>query len=352
MLDKTNPLIIRDNAGAAAIEYAIILPVLVLISLWLFEAGIYFVKDEIVNSTINNIQQTLQRDPSYYDSLSTTQINALLAGYGSGIVKFTPIGSAGTNNICVDTYSTAAKAENASPCKDTHFITAIPNGLAPQSPYYVAVRSNLTKGTVTPLENFAKPMQNAQVQQTSGVVYVANNMVPPTCQGDGNILQYDSANKIFKCVNLNPPDCAQPWNKYQFNAISGQFECVNIPYVIAGGIAQPSTSNGGVWVGDVDFWYGVHTHYNFTICQRNVTFTIPTGLPPGKLLAQGSLIYPGAPGWWHAWTVSFFNLNMPFAGGPASLDVCIDNGGNFVDGTWQPGIGAEHASWTVTFVPN
>lgn len=349
-MSKFNALpIVKDTRGVAAIEFALLLPIFLILCLGVIEFGLYFVKDEIVDSAVSSITLTLQRNPAYFDTMTTGQKNALIAGWGSGLVKFSPIGSRTGNYICVDAYTTLAAAQSAPPCTDTHLNATNPNGAGSTMPYYVAVRADLKKGPITPLGNFIPTVKNIQVKQSSGAVQVGS-MLPPVCNQLGESLQWNGSN--FVCV---PPPCTQPWQKLEPNG-SG-FACANVPYVIAGGVAQPTSTHSGAgpgsyWDSDNSFVYGSQSH--FTLCERGITFRIPTGLPPGKLIAQGNLIYPGpgGTGLWHAWTVSFTHMNLPLWGGTGSMDICESSGGDWTRDPYIPVVGAEHISWTVLFIPN
>jgi Flp pilus assembly protein TadG len=344
--------LLKDTKGIAAIEFALLLPIFLIICLGVIEFGMYFVKDEIANSTVSTITLTLERDPAYFDTMTTGQKNTLIAGWGSGLIKFSPIGSSTGNYICADAYTTAAAAQSAPLCTDTHLNTANPNGAGSTTPYYVSVRADLKKGTITPLGNFIPATKNIQVNQTSGAVQVGN-MLPPVCDQLGQSLQWNGTN--FICVDTNPPSCMHPWQRLESNGSS--FVCVNQPYVVAGGVARPlstttGASPGNYWDTDKSRIYGTQRY--LTLCERKITFAIPTGLPPGQLIAQGNLIYTGAggDGDWHAWTISFTHMNLPLGGGTGSMDVCESSGGNWNRDNDLPAVGAEHVSWAVVFIPN
>jgi Flp pilus assembly protein TadG len=348
---KQKSSILLDNGGIAAIEFAILLPIFLVITLGAIEFGMYFVKDEIVNSTVSSVSLALERNPNYFSSMPLSQQNAVIASWGSGLVKFSQIGQKNGNYICVDAFaSPPTKAQASAPCTSTYFNTANPNGPTSTQPYYIAVRSNLQKGTITPLGNFVPAVKNIQVSQSSGTVQVGN-MLPPTCNQPGQALQWNGTN--FICAN--PPQC-QPWQKLTWNGTA--LICQNVPYVIAQGIAHPSQLSGGTWETNDQTYpasaYGYGWHSTFTICQRRITFAIPSGLPAGSILPQASLIYPynqpDGESNWHQWVVSFLHWIAPAGGGTGSFDMCIANGGNWGNGQGAT-VNSEHVSWSVTFYP-
>jgi Flp pilus assembly protein TadG len=346
----TKTRLLTNNSGLSTIEFALILPVFLLLCLGVIEFGLYFVKEEIADDAISSISLALQRDPTAFNQ-PPAQLNALVKSYGSGLVNFSPIGSNTGNYICVDAYLTQTQALNVAPCNNTHFNTANPNGANSTAAYFISVRANLKKGTVTPLGNFIPVVKNIQIAQSTGAVQI-NPAYPPTCP-PGEILQSNGTGFICVDMGANPQKCSQPWQKMVWNGTS--FDCINVPYVMAGGIVNPTNPGSGVWIGDQTYVNGSTTwHYTYALCQKGVTFAIPTGLPiTGQIIPQGNLIYPvgsGGNGDWHAWTVSFLNVNAPITGGTGRMDVCMDNGGNWGNDQ-STNIGAEHVSWSVIFIP-
>lgn len=350
---KISKPFIANNKGAAAIEYAIMLPIFLIMSLVAIEFGMYFVKDEITTSAVSSMSQAIQRDPT----LTNAQLRALAQTYGSGLIKF----ETNNNYICGRSYATVTQAKNSAPCTDTTFSVGIPAGVPQGSPYYVVLSAGLDKNNhITPLGNFIPAVNNIQVTQSSGTVQVGD-MVPPTCTGAGYSLQYDpTKTPKWQCVAFgqlpNGVDCSKPWTKLQYDANTGTFSCVNVPYVFAGGIAWPTThSPSTYWTLDETqvSWIPSGWHDRITIC-KHITFNVPYGLPPGgKIIAQGNLIYPGAgnDGAWHSWVVSFVHLDTPYSGGPGSAEMCMANGGNWILDNSNNTVASEHASWTILFIP-
>jgi Flp pilus assembly protein TadG len=347
-----------DNNGTSAIEFAIFLPIFVMFLLGVMEFGLYFVKSEITSNAVSTVSQTLQRNPHYYSDLLSTspsQLSAVIKSYGSGFIDFTQT----PNYICVDSYTTATAAQNALACTSTYFNTDNPNGSGSTTPYYVAVRANLKPGSVTPLGNFVPAVKNIQVVQSSGAVQIGS-LIPPDCNGSGNVLQYSAATQQYSCATIPlPSKCNQPWQALQFDGTN--YRCNNINYIIAGGLAQPSSSTSGAnpgsyWANEQTFvpWMPSSTNPSITLCQKNVTFTVPSGLPPGQIIVTGSLVYPGAGGTgsWHGWSISFPHFVALLTGGAGSMDVCESNGGNWLQSGQYVIVGAEHISWSVIFIPN
>jgi|SRR5579875_478242 Flp pilus assembly protein TadG len=308
--------ILVHNHGASAIEFAILLPVFVILSLGVIEFGMYFVKDEIANNAVSTVSQTLQRNPGYYASLTPAQLQQVEKSYGSGLIDFTKAG----NYLCVDSYATVSQAASAPPCTGTYFNTANPN--ANGTPYYIAVRANLPKGTITPLGNFVSNVKNIRVAQYSGAIQVGN---------------------------LIPPDCNQPWLKLGYDNVSQTYTCTKVSFVVASGSSNTRGPGTG-WITEQGQSYGDPNQSHYTVCEFNVKFQIPSGLPPGILIPTGTVHYRSS-GAWDGWAVSFKNYNAPVGGGTGSMDICISDLGNWKV-TPPIGVGAEHVGWVVTFYPN
>lgn len=352
-----------NSHGSVAVEYAILLPAFVILSLAVIEFGMFFVKDEITSSAVSSLSQAIQRDPS----ITNGQLQVLAKTYGSGLIKF----QSGGNYICGRSYASAAVAQAATPCTDTTFNTGDPTGTGS---YYVVISAGVAKSNITPLGNFVKGVKNIQITQTSGTVQIGS-VTPPDCTQAGYFLQYDhKKNPPWQCVPFTQmsggaTDCSAPWQKLTYSNKTKTFSCNNVPYVFAGGIAWPNTkSSSSYWAGtggivpDTAAAPWVTTSYAgtlpyATICTH-ITFTVPANLPAGQVIAQGNLIYPGASndGNWHDWAVSFVHLDT----GPppptsssysGSADMCMASGGNY--GPYSERlVYSEHASWTIIFIPN
>lgn len=345
--------LLQANTAVAAIEFALILPLFIILSLAVIEFGMYFVKDEITNSAVNTVSQALQRNPTYYSQMTTSQINAQIRDYGATLVNFSPVNGAKNGNyICVDTYTSQAAAEAAGKCTSTHFNTTPPAS----NPYYIVARANLKKGTITPLGKFMPIVNNIEVAQSSGAVEMGN-LLPPACKQQGYVLQFDG--KKYSCVLPFNVTCAEPWKRLVSDG-KGGFTCPNVAYVMAGGVEDPSR---GRWHQDFAYsnmWGGGRVNLPFSsICINNVSFKIPKGLPRGQIITHGNLIYPGSgTGNWHDWPVSFLNLsknitNPGSGGGTGRFDLCIDQGGALAGLKGKPKLsGAERISWTALFIPD
>lgn len=353
-----------NSNGNTAIEFALIASFFVILITGLFEFGVYLLKDEITSNAIHTVSNNLQMNPTYYSSMINpsgapkASLQALLKNYGDGFVDFTAPG----NYICIDTSTSSNDPNAARPCTDTHFFTANPNGLGSNSPYYIFVRASVKKSSITPLGNFVSGVKNMQISETSGAIRIGDIIPPPNCQSGDGLQFYNGA---YHCYTLIPVNCTKPWQKFIFDG--SIYKCVYTSFVVAGGTAWPSTINGGTW--DSDYTFIAHNmynptiaqgwHNNWTICQRNVTFSVPAGLPPGQIIPRGNLTYPvgcstacSGNGAWHSWNVSFEHVNIPFNGGKASMDVCMSSGGNWDTYlTDNPTIASEHVSWTAIYVP-
>jgi Flp pilus assembly protein TadG len=309
---KCNNALLPDNKGAAAIEYAILLPMFVILSLAVIEFGMYFVKSEMTNSAVSTVSQTIQRNPGYYSSLTPVQLQAELKSYGSGLIDF----SKPSNYICVDAYTTAAQAQSAAACTSSYFNTTNPNGASSTTPYYIAVRADLQKALITPLGNFLPAVKNIQINQSSGAVLVGNQL---------------------------PPVCYNPWERITFN--NGTYSCPLTSYTVAGEVYK---LNDATHPGFTPTSLPYSSDYNQMVCTT-VNFTVPAGLPPGQLVPSGNVTDWTTSGYaLHNWIVTFIGFNPPMGGGTTSFAECIYTTYKPVD----PAKTTDGESWTVTYIPS
>jgi|GEM_PF-3601362 len=358
----------RDERGVAAIEFAVIAPIMIVLALAAIEFGNYFVKREIVSSAISNVSQTLQRDPNYV--FSAAEIKSM----GGGYVDFTN----GKNFICADSRTTAAAAAAlTTPCTSNTFNTLNPSGTGSSNKYYVSVRANVGDAAITPLGHFIPAVKNITLSSSSGSTEVGSLIPPscgnlpiiynsktgyqcanipgncqglnyvngaftctasvPTCNQTGYSLQYNGS--TYQCMpNVPPGACSQPWQKLSSDG-NGGYNCQNVDYVIAAGIVHPQSGGPGGAQDTADMK-----------CQYGVGYVVPDGLPAGIIVPTGNLVYPnlGDQGAWHDWAVSFknyYNNNNP---GYKTMDICMSSGRNGFTGA----VNAEWISYQILFRPN
>jgi len=364
-----------DKVGTSAIEFALLLPVFIVLVLGVIEFGMYFVQSEIASNAINTVEQNLQRNAGFYSGMTPAQLTQTEKSLGSGLVSFTKPG----NYLCVTSYTTAAAASSAPPCTSTTLNAGPPVGFPAGSAYYVAVRADLNNvSSFTPLGNFVSQIKKIKVADTSGSVEVNSLSTPKACTKDGYFLQYDpTKNPPWQCVpigQIKGVDCTQPWQKMAFDGTT--FSCVNVPYVFAGGVENPSTSNGGFWgkVGGVvnNDHAGVPwitgapaptaPQLDRTTLCKQIKFKVPAISIAGKIVAQGNLIYPtnvpaGGDGNWHSWSASFVYLDTGPTPPTASVYdgsayLCIANSGNWIVNDTPATVASERISWTIIFIPN
>ena len=131
--------LLRENKGAAIIEAAIVLPVLLLIIMGGIELGIYFIKQRIVARAVDSVIIPLQLNPSDEDR----EIEKQIRGSGMGEFDFS-IGNNQGNYICARAYSSFEEARQklcivASTSDNGWHPEAGFSMLNPSKPYYVAV---------------------------------------------------------------------------------------------------------------------------------------------------------------------------------------------------------------------
>jgi len=129
----------RTNSGVAVIEFAIILPILILIILGVIEFGIYFLKYQTASRAAAIVAGSIQANPSD----ATIQTLALNSGMAFANFAVSP------NYICATSYTTQAAA-SAGLCTSGQWKTTMPTGGTAGTPYYVAVVAFIKQSAFTP----------------------------------------------------------------------------------------------------------------------------------------------------------------------------------------------------------
>lgn len=380
----------KDAKGATAVEIATLLPLFLIVMLGIIDMGQYFLKNEVASNTLNNITQVLEQNPANAYTLNFSQ-------YGDAYINFHTTNNG--NYICVWISPTPLANPACNGPSSSVTVGAITAG----KPYYIYSAVRVGHALITPLGNFVASIKNLKnttgnaIVQNTGWLLVNNGIpncsgglltsvptnttafscVTPCSTGSNQVLSF--SNGVFTCPNIQSTVCKNPWQEW--NAQTNQ--CDNVPYIIAAGMANPnilpvtaasapgddgygasstwtldtpdsSMANvylpavGSYWMPSADTASGVN---DFTLCKGPITFPIPAGLPNGQLVPSGNLTYltGNVVTAWHDWVVSFI-LNPSYGGTSGSFWICESNGGNWVNGTY-PGVGAEHVSWVVTWVP-
>ena len=128
-----------DNSGVAIIEFALILPVLLLIVLGTVEYGTYFMRQQVVQRTMTTTASSIQLDPS------DTTLQTEAYGTGAGLVNY----QANGNYICARAYATSADAKSGLCSAGNWLITAADAQVPAGTAYYVALVSYVQQSSLT-----------------------------------------------------------------------------------------------------------------------------------------------------------------------------------------------------------
>jgi Flp pilus assembly protein TadG len=132
--------IFKNDKGVAAIEMAIVLPILLLIIAAVIEFGLYFFKSQIAARTVSTAAIAIQMNPAEPSIQATARNNGL------SIMDFNTL----PNFVCAKSYATNDLAKSGK-CVAGEWTTTAPQGVAVGAPYYVAVRVFALHTPLTPL---------------------------------------------------------------------------------------------------------------------------------------------------------------------------------------------------------
>jgi Flp pilus assembly pilin Flp len=169
-------IFLKNNRGVAAVEFALILPVLLAILLGVLEFGVYFTKSSVVSRAVSSTSTAIQMSPT------ATNLQTDAQNSGFGLVSFT-----GNNFFCALSYSTRELAGNY--CTAGQWSTGLPAGHPAGTPYYVAVVASVRNQPISGITGFLPPMVTRNIVQVGGA------------SGTSKLIGY-------KAYTFNPPKVA------------------------------------------------------------------------------------------------------------------------------------------------
>jgi Flp pilus assembly protein TadG len=131
-----------DNRAVAAIEMAIILPLLLVIIMAVLEFGLYFLKEQAASRAVSTASISLQQRPLD----GTIKLNMQQNGLSMMNLAAEP-----DNFVCAKAYKTVDEAKQGS-CLATQWETDRPDSFTGQV-YYIAVRAYAKHTPLTPIRS-------------------------------------------------------------------------------------------------------------------------------------------------------------------------------------------------------
>lgn len=217
----TCPLI-RNNQGAALIEFAIVVPILTLMFLGIIEFGLFFYKEQLVQRAVNNAVTSIKLNPSGAN-LRSTLVNEI-----KSVVDFDDTASG--NILCADAYK---NKNDATGCRNSSvFNTAKPADVNNTDPYFVVLVSSAKVNAITGLmdgflPNDIKSTTILQIDQISESA--AEKTTLPSCASLGT----DAQGKLicntptYNRDNSSLRNCNAANNKHIETDAQGNFVCVD-----------------------------------------------------------------------------------------------------------------------------
>lgn len=174
---------IRAKRGVAAIEFAIILPILILLLVGAMEFGIHLLAGQTAQRSIDNITDSIQKNPTDPNLFSVAQNSGL------AFAKF----NEEPNFFCANSYATLEEAQSGM-CEAGQWNTNRPSGVGANAAYYVGIRAY-----VEPLALGLVSEYLPQVDYES-VFQVNVSQGPPTCNGSRQALRYNGSE--YYCAEI------------------------------------------------------------------------------------------------------------------------------------------------------
>jgi Flp pilus assembly protein TadG len=169
----------HDRSGIAIIEFALILPVLLLLLLGVLEFGVYFVKSQFVQRTVSGIANSVQLN-------ALDSVNIRSTAYNSSGSMFTYNDTVDAF-FCAKAYGDLATAQSGM-CVQNEWFLDKPAGVTGNT-YYVAIQSSVKQNSITPMfASFLPPMKaTAVVQVGAGVTSQVHGIVKLTGSGSWTV---------------------------------------------------------------------------------------------------------------------------------------------------------------------
>lgn len=212
-------LTLRTSAsGAAGIEFALLAPLMLVLMLGALELGIYFVRYESVQRSINNTTAAIQNAQG-----TSSDIQAAALDSGLGLVNYTT----SPNYFCAMSYPDIASAKAG--CTKGQWDISRPSGVASDAPYFVAVTAFVKQTALSQLTDFMPDMKTSNILEVNADFTTGSVInMPYDCTNQNKVLQADSTGKL-SCLSipLPPPTCNKNWQGVQFDGKN--YTCLNVP---------------------------------------------------------------------------------------------------------------------------
>lgn len=209
----------KDKSGVAAIEFAIVLPILIFLIIGAIEFGIHLLAGQTAQRSVASITDSIQKNP--------TDANLFQVAQDSGL-SFTQF-NVEPNFFCAKSYATLEESQESG-CEKGDWDTSAPLGISKTTPYYVSLRAYaepLTVGILTEYLPVIDYASNFQVSQGS--------LTPPVCTGFNKVLQFDGTNyscedsvaiQVSKCTGTDRA-LQYDGSKFICGTVTGKKSCTN-----------------------------------------------------------------------------------------------------------------------------
>lgn len=141
---QKNTSLLFEKKGVAAVEAALVLPVLILLIVCGIEFGLYFLKSSIAQRAVSITSNSVQLNP-----VGTLYQDALQQG-----LSFIDLGIL-PNYICAKSYKSQSEAVSKK-CSPGEWITEAPAGVVSGEGYYVAITVFIKQTPISLLSNYLK----------------------------------------------------------------------------------------------------------------------------------------------------------------------------------------------------
>ncbi len=166
----------KSLSGFGMIEAALLLPIFLGITFAMIDYGLLLTNRMIATSGASGIVRSIQDNPT----MSAAQLNALVAGAGSGFVNFNAVG----NCFCTQTFTTQAAADTFAAdrtCTSCPLVTT-----SATKPHFLAMKAVITYRFITPVSKFFTSGGTTKVMGIGQVVRIGDD------QGGGGYVRADA----------------------------------------------------------------------------------------------------------------------------------------------------------------